>query len=163
MSGGDSSGHHHEVTWLRNINFWSKTALKSGIRRFRIEMTRNKSRDFHTRYDPTASSSHVTWENSISVKKLMREVYIQLLHDSCFYSDVKMSFEIKKMTSNDLLGSFLTSRGSSNLFQIIKNKKHGRMMPIFAFLQIFLDIREMTLNDLRGRKQIFWPRIQRGQ
>ena len=57
--------HHHEVTWLRKMNFWSKTALKSGIRRFRIEKTRNKSRDFHTRYDPIASPSHVTWKNLI--------------------------------------------------------------------------------------------------
>ena len=68
---------------------------------------------------------------------------------------MKLSFEIQKMTSNDLLGSFLTTRGSSNLFEIIKNNKHGRMIPTFAFLQIFSDIREMTLNDLRGRKKIF--------
>ena len=37
------------------------------------------------------------------------------------------------------------------------------MIPILAFLQNFSEIREMTLNDLRGRKKIFWPRIQRGQ
>ena len=57
------------------------------------------------------------------------------------------------MTSSDLLGSFLTSRESSNLFEVIKNYKHGRMMPILAFWQFFSEIREMTLNDLRGQKK----------
>ena len=80
----------------------------------------------------------------------MREVYIRLLHDSCFYSDVRLSFEIK---NNDLLGSFLTSRGSLNLFEIIKNKKMGQMMRISAVLQNFSENWEMTLNDLRGRKK----------
>ena len=36
-------------------------------------------------------------------------------------------------------------------------------MPILAFLQNFSEIREMTLNDLRGQKNFVWPRIQRGQ
>ena len=58
---------------------------------------------FTPRYNPTASPSHVTWENSILVKKLIREVDIQLLHDSSFYSDVKLSFEIK---NNDLKRPF---------------------------------------------------------
>ena len=54
------------------------------------------------------------------------------------------------MTSNDLLSSFLTSRGSSNIFQIIMNQKHGRMILLFSF---FSEIREMTLNHLRLK----WP------
>ena len=29
------------------------------------------------------------------------------------------------------------------------------MIHIFAFLQFFSEIREMTLNNLRGRKKIF--------
>ena len=45
---------------------------------------------FTPRYDPTASPSHGTCENSIKTKKLKREVDIQLLHDSCFCSDVKL-------------------------------------------------------------------------
>ena len=29
------------------------------------------------------------------------------------------------------------------------------MIPIFAFLQIFSEIRKMTLNDLRDQKNLF--------
>ena len=66
-----------------------------------------------------------------------------------------MSFEIKKKDLKRPTGAFFSSRGSSNLFEIIKNKKHGRMMRILAFLQNVDKILEMTLNDLRVRKIFF--------
>ena len=53
------------VPGVAKMKFWSKRALKWGIRRFRVEITRNKSRDFHTSYGRTALPSHVTLENSI--------------------------------------------------------------------------------------------------
>ena len=116
---------------------------------------------FIPRYDPTASPSHVTWESSILAKKLNGLIFKRCMKAVSALM-WKCLLKLKKMTSNDLLGSFLTSRGSSNLFEITKNYKHGRMMPIFAFLRNFSAIRKMTLNDLRGRKKIFWPWIQRG-
>ena len=68
--------------------------------------------------------------------------------------------EIREMTLNDLRGqkkNYLERPfGIISYFKrIIKNWKHSRMMPILAFLRNFSEIREMTLNDLRGQTYFF--------
>ena len=158
MSDGDTSEHHHEVTWLRKVIFWSKTALKSGIRRLRIEITRNKLRDFHTKIWSYSVTSHATWENSIEVKKLIKEVDIQPLHDSCFCSDVKLSLKFKTWGVISYFKRIIKSIWDHWELETWSNDSHLCLFAIF-----FSEFREMTLNDLRNRKIFVWPWIQRGQ
>ena len=53
-----------------------------------------------------------------------------------FYSDVELSFEIKNNDLNRPFGVIFTSRGSLNLFEIIKNKKYDRIMPNLFIRQL---------------------------
>ena len=84
VSGGDKSVHHHEVTWIRKMNFrktnfWSKTALKSGISWFRIEITGNKSHDFHTKI----GSYSVTQSRDLRELNLGQKAFQRLIFDCC--------------------------------------------------------------------------------